>query len=99
SFDALLAVKAHDFLKVDGNSGFAALAHYQKNAADWIFGYLSYDLKNEVEQLGSDNFDGLAFPQLYFFRPQKIIAIKGNRAHFLYLQEQRDDIQDDFTAI
>ena len=99
SFDALLAVKAHDFLRVDGQNGFEVLAHYQKKTADWIFGYLSYDLKNEVERLESNNFDGLGFPQLYFFRPQKIVGIKGNRAYFLYLQEQRDDIHHDFTAI
>lgn len=99
SFDALLAMEAHDFLKVDDKNGFKALADYQKEVADWIFGYLSYDLKNEVERLESNNFDGLGFPQLYFFRPQKIIGIKGNRAHFLYLKEQKDDIPYDFAAI
>jgi para-aminobenzoate synthetase component 1 len=30
------------------------------------FGYLSYDLKNDVEPLQSSNFDGLEFPDLFF---------------------------------
>lgn len=99
SFDAVLAVQAHDFLRVEGKNGFEALDNYQRKSADWIFGYLSYDLKNEVEPLESDNFDGLGFPQLYFFRPKKIIRIKGQRVDFLYLQEEKDDIHHDFTAI
>ena len=29
-------------------------------------------LKNDVESLESNNFDGLQFPELYFFQPKKI---------------------------
>ncbi len=36
---------------------------------DWLFGYLGYDLKNEVESLRSENPDPLEFPVMYFFRP------------------------------
>lgn len=99
SFDALLAVEASSFIKIDIYNGFEALARYKKETADWIFGYLSYDLKNEVERLESDNFDGLGFPRLYFFRPKKIIRIKGDRVDFLYLQELKDDIRHDFEMI
>jgi para-aminobenzoate synthetase component 1 len=34
---------------------------------DWMVGYLSYDLKNELEDLTSENHDGLGFPELFFF--------------------------------
>lgn len=33
-------------------------------------GFLTYDVKNEIEDLHSHNASGLAWPQLHFFRPQ-----------------------------
>ena len=69
-FDALLAVGAFTAVKTDYHQAFAKLQEYQQTTKDWIFGYLSYDLKNDVENLSSKNFDGLAFPDLYFFQPQ-----------------------------
>jgi para-aminobenzoate synthetase component 1 len=33
-------------------------------------GFLTYDLKNEIEVLHSENFNGFAWPQLHFFQPQ-----------------------------
>ncbi|RYU83378.1 anthranilate synthase component I family protein [Hymenobacter persicinus] len=46
--------------------------------ADWLqtptaaprCGFLTYDLKNELEQLSSHHFDGLHWPALHFFTPQ-----------------------------
>ncbi len=66
---------------------------------DWIFGYLSYDLKNDVEQLTSNNFDGLQFPELYFFQPKKIIFLKNNQVEFLYLNMVSDELEPDFESI
>ncbi|HNG89660.1 MAG TPA: hypothetical protein PK858_05635, partial [Saprospiraceae bacterium] len=36
--------------------------------SDWAFGFLAYDLKNEVEQLRSDGYDGMGLPDLMFFQ-------------------------------
>ena len=33
-------------------------------------GFITYDAKNEIEDLSSNNFSGLAWPQLHFFKPQ-----------------------------
>ncbi len=41
----------------------------------WAFGYLSYDLKNEVENISSTNADGLGFPVLHFFVPEVVMRI------------------------
>ncbi len=41
----------------------------------WSFGFLSYDLKNEIENLKSENDDGLNFPLLHFFEPKFIVEI------------------------
>lgn len=44
-----------------------------------LFGYLSYDLKNNVEKLESNNLDNLALPELFFFKPRYVIHIKNNQ--------------------
>ena len=33
-------------------------------------GFVTYDAKNDIEALSSDNFDGMQWPQLHFFTPQ-----------------------------
>jgi para-aminobenzoate synthetase component 1 len=40
-----------------------------------VFGYFTYDLKNEIENLSSDKLDRLHFPKVHFFRPRYLIAI------------------------
>ncbi|WP_373518641.1 anthranilate synthase component I family protein [Pricia sp.] len=99
AFDALLAVDGLTSLVTDVQNAFSDLKEYQETVRDWIFGYLGYDLKNDVEQLSSENFDGLHFPDLFFFQPKKIIRIRGNTVDFIYLNLVEDDIEDDFKAI
>ena len=57
SFDAVLAVDAFSSLQLSPNQGFDQLEIYQKETSDWIFGYLSYDLKNDIEKLHSSNYE------------------------------------------
>ena len=71
SFDFILAVDAFTSLKTDFQNAFDDLKQYQQTTKDWLFGYLSYDLKNDIEDLKSNNFDGLDFPDLFFFQPKK----------------------------
>ncbi|GLB52346.1 para-aminobenzoate synthase [Neptunitalea chrysea] len=99
-FDAVLAVDALTVLKKkDTNDGFEALKEYQKTTNDYIFGYLSYDLKNETEALISNNIDALAFDLLYFFQPKKIIYLKGNELIFSYLGMVDEEIESDLQEI
>ncbi len=42
----------------------------------WLFGFLSYDLKNELEDLKSENHDGLDFPDLCFFEPEILVEVQ-----------------------
>jgi para-aminobenzoate synthetase component 1 len=99
SFDAILAVDAITAIKTDANNAFEDLKVYQKESKDWLFGYLSYDLKNDIEQLISKNYNGLKFPDLYFFQPKKIIKIQGKKVEFNYLQMVADEIENDFKVI
>lgn len=98
-YDAVLAVDAFTAIKTDYPGAFNALKEYQQTTADWIFGYLSYDLKNDVEELSSNNRDELNFPDLYFFQPKKLFLLKGDRLEMLYLRLVDDEIDKDFDEI
>jgi len=99
SFDALLAVDGLTAFVTDATNAFNEFKEYQATTKDWLFGYLSYDLKNDVEHLYSDNCDRLLFPELYFYQPKKIIRIIGDTAEFIYLNMVEDEIEEDFKAI
>lgn len=42
---------------------------------DWCFGHLSYELKNEIEQLSSSQNDRIGFPVVYFFIPEYVLQL------------------------
>ena len=99
SYDCLLAVDAFTLLQTDYDNAFEDLKQYQQTTKDWLFGYLSYDLKNDSERLQSNNFDGLDFPDLFFFQPKKIFLLKGNQLETRYLHLCDDELQEDYHDI
>ncbi len=99
NFDCLLAVDAFTSLQTDYYNAFEDLKQYQQNTKDWLFGYLSYDLKNDIEKLQSNNFDGLHFPDLFFFQPKKIFILKENKLEIQYLMLCDDEFEEDFNEI
>lgn len=99
SYDVVLAVEAFTSIKTDVKNAFQDLYQYQSQMKDWLFGYLSYDLKNDTEDLQSNNYDGLAFSDLFFFQPKKLFLIKENQVEMQYLRMCDDEIESDFSAI
>ncbi|AXT53522.1 aminodeoxychorismate synthase component I [Aquimarina sp. BL5] len=99
SYDVILAVDAFTSIKTDYYSSFDKLKEYQEQTADWIFGYLSYDLKNDVEKLVSKNQDNLDFPDLYFFQPKKIFLLKDDKLEVQYLRMVDDEMDEDQRLI
>ncbi len=99
SFDCILAVDAFTSIKTDYHNAFDDLKQYQSQTRDWLFGYLSYDLKNNIEALSSNNFDGLNFPDLFFFQPKKIFLLKENQLEICYLNMCDDELDEDFKEI
>ena len=98
-FDCMLAVDALTSIKTDFHNAFDDLHQYQSQTKDWLFGYLAYDLKNDIEELKSENFDGLHFPDLFFFQPKKLFLLKDNRLEIQYLRMCDDEIENDFDEI
>ncbi|PWH82034.1 aminodeoxychorismate synthase component I [Algibacter marinivivus] len=99
SYDAVLAVDAFTGIQTDYYNGFDKLKEYFTTTKDWIFGYLTYDLKNDIEDLKSENHDALGFPDLYFFQPKRLFLIKGNQIEIQYLNAVDDELEDDLNDI
>lgn len=99
NYDAVLAVDAFTILQTDTFEAFDKLKEYQALTKDWLFGYLSYDLKNDTEYLSSQNFDGLNFPELYFFQPKKVFLLKDNVLELQYLNFVDDELEYDYKDI
>lgn len=99
SFDFILAAEALTAIKTDFQNAFDKLEEYKNSSNDWIFGYLTYDLKNDVEDLTSTNPDYILFPDLYFFQPKKLFFINENKLEMNYLLLVSDEMEEDFNAI
>ena len=99
SYDAVLATDALTSIQTDYLNAFEELNTYQQTTKDWLFGYLSYDLKNDTEVLYSANTDGLGFPDLYFFQPKKLFLLKGDQLEVQYLNMCDDEVDGDLGDI
>lgn len=77
-YDLLIAAGAKQLLRAESTSSFDDLKTFYTNNPGWLFGSLSYDLKNGIEALESTNPDQLVFPEVCFFLPEYlIIAERG----------------------
>lgn len=74
-YEALLAVGAEDEILPNESeqSSFEILKSFYETKKDWLFGFLTYDLKNEIEALHSNNLDNIELPNLHFFQPKIVI--------------------------
>jgi len=49
-----------------------------ENKGKFIYGYVGYDIKNEIEHLNSENEDNLGFPLYYFHCPKNVFVLEEN---------------------
>ncbi|HCN84166.1 MAG TPA: aminodeoxychorismate synthase component I [Sphingobacteriaceae bacterium] len=83
AFDTLIAAGTSSEVQASSKNAFIALQNFLEKYNCWIPGFLSYDLKNEIEDLQSSNPDHLNFPDLHFFVPEHLILIKGGEVTLL----------------
>jgi para-aminobenzoate synthetase component 1 len=73
-YDLLVAIGSTSSITLDsGKQGLDQLQNYIDKTNGWMFGYLSYDLKNSIEKLSSSKENESAFPLLHFFSPEVVI--------------------------
>jgi para-aminobenzoate synthetase component 1 len=77
--DYLVAADSLDTVTFTPGKIFDSIAAFHDLHKDWLFGYLTYDVKNETEPgVLFDNpyhIDGIQFPIAHFFRPKHLIRI------------------------
>ncbi|RZJ83022.1 MAG: aminodeoxychorismate synthase component I, partial [Chryseobacterium sp.] len=94
SYDALIAAGNLKTLSSTVGSAFSKLKSFYTDNRSWMFGLLTYELKDETESLKSKNPDSLDFPALFFFIPEYLIAFKnGNIEVILGSVEILKDIE------
>jgi len=66
----------------------------------YIFGYLSYDLKNSFEALASENPEKLNFPALHFWVPESLYQLKEKPSLIWGLaQQENQDLAQKFLDL
>lgn len=78
TFGSLFAIDALNVC-IENSNNLEQLHHFQEKQNDWIFGFLNYDLKNEIESIStSPKIDFIEQPIIHFFVPKFIIKIENN---------------------
>ena len=95
AFECLLAVESKKSLEASAGNAFELLKEFCNTEPDWLFGHLSYDLKNEMEQLTSRNADGIDFPDCHFFVPELVLQLHEEQLT-IYCEDNAEQI---FAAI
>ena len=93
--------KSYDFIFAYGQkshivSSFNSLEkldEFVEKTNDWIFGFLSYELKNEIENLESHNQVTHTIPNLYFFQPATVILVKKGVVNVLCIPSFNPDLE------
>ena len=76
-FELLAGLGAVRILKAESGNAFNQLTDFHNEIKDWLFGYFSYDLKNETEALHSAHPDRIGLPEMYFFQPEIVLLIEA----------------------
>ena len=83
-FDCLLAIGVEtEVVNSTNKNPFKQLQDLHDIHKNWLFGFMTYDLKNSIENLESIHFDGLGFPELHFFSPKILIKITPKSVEFI----------------
>jgi Anthranilate/para-aminobenzoate synthases component I len=90
-YDAVAATGTADVLEEKAGNAFEKLAHFRKKH-DWLFGYLGYDLKNEVESLESQLHDGIGLPDMGFFCPEHLALLRGEHLEIKALSKNPSQV-------
>lgn len=81
AYDCIIAWGRKEIISVDNPDGaFDKLENFLNTfKKEWAFGYLGYDLKNDLEELKSSNTHWSDFPELFFFIPKHVVCFKDSK--------------------
>lgn len=100
SYECIAGAGSINYLKAAHGVGMPELTQFQNENKDWIFGHAGYDLKNKIEQLSSENPDGILFPDFLFFVPEIIFILsKENVKIGVFAGQSPDDIFNEIRSL
>ena len=74
---SILAFGAGSTLRINEGPSLEKInAFIKENDGSYVFSLLSYDIKNEIEKLNSNNNDDVCFPLALLWRPEIVVSIK-----------------------
>ncbi len=98
NYNLILAAGSQKKL-ISNHNSFEKLKKFHQENKDWMFGYLSYDIKNETENLKSENYDGINADNLYFFIPKYLFFFSNDSVEIKYRENNIDNIIPDIESI
>ncbi|MEI6488611.1 MAG: anthranilate synthase component I family protein [Bacteroidota bacterium] len=79
TYSKLIALGTHQEFRITKTLNmFSELQEFYDNRNGWLFGYFTYDFKNRIEKLSSNNLNMIYFPELKLFSPEIVIQIIGS---------------------
>ena len=86
---------------VSNSDSLNKLSKLHSKHKDWLFGYLSYDLKNEIEKLNSKNRDNFKSHNVSFFSPEYVLLFKNDILEIQTYRSRKvcDKFVDDFIFL
>lgn len=79
SVECLAGVGVKRMIQADPLISLHELQNFIDEKPAWLFGHLSYDLKNEIEGLTSQHPDFIRFPHFFFYEPQILVQLNESQ--------------------
>lgn len=100
-YDLLVGVGCWDMVQAQAGEGaFEQLTQFKnQHPQEYLFGYLGYDLKNEVEHLHSEHADNLGFPDMLFFVPEHRISVEHQELSIASITRSPQELFQEILAI
>ena len=100
SFDGLLAAGVVEYVQASAGHAFEDLRQFAGRHHDWLFGHFGYDLVKETEPFGLSQqaANPVGFPDLFFFIPEIIVELKGDRLRIGSLRQDHAEILEEILA-
>ncbi len=95
--ECLAAAGAAQFISPKENI-LESLRSFNNRHNDWLFGHISYDLKNEISPLQSSHPDHIGFPILFFFQPEIVLQLTGDTLTIASLTKDPTTVFAEITA-
>lgn len=90
---SLLAFGEGELQLFDSENSIQAIQDFvDKHSGEFIFTCLSYDLKNEIENLDSANYDGMEFPKAILWTPECVVEIENDEYIFVKGKQTKEEI-------